>query len=181
MVNTSKCYHMIDMVGDKLERRARKSLNLIQISAPLNSGNSGGALLNQRGQVVGITTAKMSGSKDEVSIEGVGLALPISEIRHQIDSILRSGRVITPRIGIMGQAAVLDGVDGVLVVSVTEGDPAQLAGVKDGDLITHANDVAVSSVEELKDVLFQVGVGGEVVLSVQRGLEKLELSAILVE
>jgi len=156
-----------------------KSLTLIQTSAPLNQGNSGGALLNEYGQVVGVTTAKMSDNKGDVSIEGVGLALPISEIRNQIDSIIQNGRVITPRIGIMCYAAILDDVEGVLVQSVTEGDPAEQAGIQPGDFITHANGTPFSSVEGLKDVLFAVGVGGEVVLSVQRGVEKLEIPVTL--
>ena len=156
-----------------------RNMTLIQTSAPLNQGNSGGALLNESGQVVGVTTAKMSDNKGDVSIEGVGLALPISGIRHEINSIIQNGYVITPRIGIMCYAAIFDGVEGVLVQSTTEGDPAEQAGILPGDFITHANATPFSDVDELKDLLFQVGVGGEVALTIQRGAEKLEITVIL--
>lgn len=158
-----------------------REMELIQTSAALNLGNSGGALLNQRGQVVGITTAKLTGRKNNTSIEGLGLALPISEIRNQINSIIQNGRVITPRIGIMCLAAEVDGVEGIFVDSVIDGDPAQLAGVHPMDFITHVNGVPVTVLEELKDVLYATGVGGEVVLSIRRGTELLEIPVVLVE
>jgi serine protease Do len=155
------------------------AMTLIQISAPINLGNSGGALLNERGQVVGITSAKMTGKRDNVDVEGVGLALPISEIRNEINSIIQNGRVITPRIGIMCYEAVFDDVGGVLVDAVTEGDPAEKAGIHPGDFITHINGIPFSTLDELKEELYKVGVDGEAVLSVMRGTEKLELTVIL--
>lgn len=155
------------------------AMTLIQISAPINLGNSGGALLNERGQVVGITSAKMTGKRDNVDVEGVGLALPISEIRNEINSIIQNGRVITPRIGIMCYEAVFDDVGGVLVDAVTEGDPAEKAGIRPGDFITHVNGVPFGTLDGLKDELYRVGVDGEAVLSVMRGTEKLELTVIL--
>lgn len=150
-------------------------MSLIQTSAPLNSGNSGGALLNERGQVVGITSAKITSSTDVVA-EGLGLAIPISEVRGCVNSILACGEVVTPRIGIMCVAARIDGVDGILVDSVEEDGPALTAGLLAGDLITAANGIPVAAVEELKDVFYDVGVGSVVDLTVLREGETLILS-----
>lgn len=76
-----------------------KSMNLIQTSAALNSGNSGGALINEQGQVVGITVAKISGKEDEALVEGLGLAIPISDARPFINYILETGETCQPAIG----------------------------------------------------------------------------------
>lgn len=147
---------------------------LIQTSAPLNTGSSGGALLNDRGQVVGITSAKIN-SANGVVAEGLGLAIPISEVRGSVNSILTNGRVITPRIGILCVVAEVEGTFGILVDSVDDGGPAQKAGVQAGDLITRAEGIPVASVEELKDVFYDTGVGGSVALSILRGEEELTL------
>lgn len=151
------------------------NMTLIQTSAPLNSGNSGGALLNDRGQVVGITSAKITSGTD-VTAEGLGLAIPISDVRGCINSILACGEVVTPRIGIEAAAAQADGVKGVLVYTVERGGPADAAGLRQEDLITAANGVPVASVEELKDVFFDIGVGKPVELTVLRAGEELTVT-----
>ena len=150
-------------------------MTLIQTSAALNSGNSGGALLNTAGQVVGITSAKVASDTDVVA-EGLGLAIPISDVRGCINSILACGEVITPRIGIMAYSAEAGGVKGVAVKSVEEDGPAGAAGLRPDDLITAANGIPVSSVEELKDVFYDTGVGGVVELTVLRDGAELLLS-----
>ncbi len=152
---------------------------LIQTSAPLNTGSSGGALLNDRGQVIGITAAKVTSSNGVVA-EGLGLAIPISEVRGCVNSILAHGRVVTPRIGILCMTAEVEGTFGILVDSVDDGGPAQQAGVRAGDLITQADGRTVTSVEELKDVFYDAGVGGSVTLSILRGEETLTVLVELV-
>jgi len=155
-------------------------MSLIQTTAPLNSGNSGGALLNQYGQVVGITSAKIT-SGSEVTVEGLGLAIPISDIRGCVNSIIACGKVITPRIGIYCYATEHSGVPGILVDSLEEGGPAELAGLLPADFITSANGIPVGSVEELKDIFYDVGIGGTVELTVIRGTKTLTLTMTLVE
>lgn len=155
-------------------------MSLIQTTAPLNSGNSGGALLNQYGQVVGITSAKIT-SGTEVTAEGLGLAIPISDIRGCVNSIIACGQVITPRIGIYCYASELRGIPGILVDSLEEGGPAEAAGLLPLDFITAANGIPVGSVEELKDVFYDAGIGGTVELTVIRGVKELTLTMTLIE
>lgn len=155
-------------------------MSLIQTTTPLNSGNSGGALLNEYGQVVGITSAKIT-SGTEVTAEGLGLAIPISDIRGCVNSIIACGEVITPRIGIMCYVTEFRGVTGILVDSVDAGGPAEIAGLLPQDFIIAANGIPVSSVEELKDIFYDVGIGGTVELTVLRGTKEFVLPMILVK
>lgn len=156
------------------------SMSLIQTSAPLNSGNSGGALLNEAGQVVGITSAKITSDSD-VTAEGLGLAIPISDIRGCVNSIIACGSVITPRIGIMCYAVQNGGMTGILVDAVETDGPADQAGLLPQDLITAANGIPVSDVGELKDIFYDAGVGSSVVLSVLRAEQKITLTMTLSE
>ena len=123
-----------------------KSMNLIQTSAALNSGNSGGALINEQGQVVGITVAKISGKEDEALVEGLGLAIPISDARPFINYILETGETCQPAIGITCSAAAMDGTAGVMVQSVEPDGPAREAGLQKIDLIVAGNGQGVDSI-----------------------------------
>lgn len=154
------------------------SMDLIQTSAALNSGNSGGALVNAYGQVVGITVAKID-PRGEVTAEGLGLAIPISEARRHINTILRKGEMENPAIGII--CSNWQGGNGVEVREVNAGGPAEAAGLLPRDIILAANGVPVATVDELKDVIYDLGVGAEMRCSILRGEETLELTFELYE
>ena len=119
------------------------TMTLIQTNAALNSGNSGGPLINAYGQVVGINTIKMVAAyDDEASVEGLGFAIPSSTVAHIVNSLIATGEVQPqPVLGITVQWAVTlpDGTDGIQVVEVTEGLGGDLAGVQAGDVIVSAD------------------------------------------
>lgn len=154
------------------------SVKLIQTNAALNSGNSGGALVNAYGQVVGITVAKID-PHGEVTAEGLGLAIPVSEARRYINTILRKGEMENPGMGIM--CIDWQEGDGIEVREVNAGGPAEAAGLLPGDIIVSANGVAVATVDELKDVIYDLGVGAEMRCCVLRGEETLEIAFRLYE
>lgn len=154
------------------------SMDLIQTNAALNSGNSGGALVNAYGQVVGITVAKID-PRGEVTTEGLGLAIPISEARRHINTILRKGEMENPAIGIT--CANWQEGAGVEVRTVNEDSPAKAAGLMKGDIITAANGIGIATVDELKDILYDLGVGAELRCSVLRSGEALEIAFELYE
>ena len=164
-------------------------LGLIQTSAALNPGNSGGALLNEAGQVVGITSAKITGlvrddgeSVDDAAvIEGIGLAIPISDILPFVNRILATGKSWRPSIGITCFEAVADGQAGIQVATVDEDVPARKAGLAEGDLIVVANGVEVSTLAELRRVLYRTGVDGTVECTVVRDGEEVAVSFALVD
>lgn len=174
---------------DRDEDASGSALGLIQVSNPLNPGNSGGALVNESGQVVGITCAKITGMvresgesmEDAVVLEGIGLAIPITGALPFINHILATGETWRPAMGITCQAKIVDGRKGISVATVRDGVPADQAGLKVGDLIVSANGTPVTSLVELRRVLYRIGVDGELTCTVVRDGAELEISFALIE
>ena len=171
------------------DTEVNSNLGLIQIDVPLNPGNSGGALVNDRGQVVGITFSKITGlvrengeSYDTAAvIENIGLAIPISDALPFINRILATGKSWRPSIGIQCVEAEVDGRLGIQVRSVNKGTPAQEAGLREYDLIVSANGQQVTSLIELRRVLYRTGVGGMLHCVVVRDGEELSISFALID
>lgn len=145
---------------------------LIQTDASINSGNSGGPLLNSAGQVIGINSAKAQ------SAEGLGFAIPINTAKPIVDEIKEKGEFQRSYIGIKG-ASVADYLQaypdadlgtktGVYVVQIYTDSPALKAGLKEGDIITALEDKKVETMTQLISDLFQYRPGDEVNLSVLR-------------
>ena len=156
------------------------ALGLIQVDNPLNPGNSGGALVNESGQLVGITCAKVTGVvregeepiDDAVVLEGMGLAIPISDAVPFLNHILATGESWRPAMGIQCAAAEVDGRKGVRVAEVTADAPKE-AGLRAGDLILTANGVRVTTLPELRRVLYRTGAEEELTCTVlRRGEER---------
>ena len=133
------------------------TMNLIQTDCAINSGNSGGALFNMNGEVVGITNAKYSSSaySSEASIDNIGFAIPINSVKRIVSSIIDNGYIIKPYIGVTisslseEQINVL-GIDGgAWVREVTEGAPADKAGIKVNDIIVQVDEKEVLSSDDL--------------------------------
>lgn len=166
-----------------------KNMKLIQIDAAINSGNSGGPLVNSCGQVVGINSAKMSSSySSSASIEGLGFAIPIDEAKVIIDDLINykyvKGR---PQIGISTKD-VSETVSryynipmGVYVVNVEEGSTAEFAGIKTGDVIIGIQGEAISTSEELSEIKNQYKAGDEITLTITRNGEDIEVTLVLQE
>lgn len=175
---------MTDGIISSLAREVEvggKTMTLIQTTAALNSGNSGGALVNSRGQVVGITVAKITGKTDGALIEGLGLAIPISDVRPFINRILDTGESWRPTIGITCYAVEADGTPGIMIATVEPGTPAAMAGLGVGDIIVTAEGKSVDSVYALKRVLNEVGVGGTLTCGVLQDGEQVEMSFALID
>lgn len=178
----------LDRELDQEESRSKGALGLIQIDAPINPGNSGGALLNQSGQVVGITCAKITGVvrergeaiDDAVVLEGMGLAIPISDAIPFINHILATGESWRPAMGIQCAAAQIDGQRGIRVAEVTADAPKE-AGLRAGDLILTANGVPVTTLAELRRVLYRTGVEGELTCTVLRAGEERTITFPLMD
>jgi serine protease Do len=136
-----------------------RSVSVIQTDAAINSGNSGGALLNSKGELVGIPTLKISYSDTSV-YEGLGFCVPINTVKSLIDEIITTGKVSRPMLGV--GVADFDGPDdptrnyppaGVIVKQVTEGSSAQEQGILPYDIITEINGTRIKSYAELTAVL----------------------------
>ena len=161
-----------------------KTLTLIQTDAAINPGNSGGALVNQYGQVIGINTAKISSS----NLEGLGFAIPTAEATPILSDLMQSGYVKgRPVIGISGSAITAQQakryglVEGVYVYSMSAGSPANLSGIKVGDIITECNGTKVKTVDELNNIKNQYKPGDTINLKVYRGGQNVDIALILAE
>ncbi len=158
-----------------------RTMTLIQTNAALNSGNSGGPLINQYGQVVGINTIKMSSSYS--NIEGLGFAIPSSTIRRLVNDLLTSGEVQPePVLGVtvwsLGTQLDED-LWGVEVQSVTEGSAADKAGVQVGDFVVAAGGIDVSASRDLLRARRQYHVGEEMPMTLWREGELVEVTLVL--
>ncbi len=157
------------------------TMNLIQTDTAINSGNSGGALFNMYGEVVGVTNAKYSSSSSGASIDNIGFAIPINTVRPIVESIIEKGYVSKPYIGVtvsdVSSEAQLYGLpQGAAVQSVTEDSPAQKAGLQVGDIITKANDTEMTGSSDLVSLVRKMGVGDTLAVTVYRQGQTLEFS-----
>lgn len=150
-------------------------MNMIQIDAAINSGNSGGPLFNMKGQVIGITTAKYSGtSSSGATIEGIGFAIPIDDVIDLIDDLVKYGYVTGGYLGVMvsdvdPSAAELYGLPmGVLVHEVTAGGSAEAAGVLAQDIIVDVGGYPVKNMNDLTRALRHFDGGDRVTITVYR-------------
>ena len=152
-----------------------KHMTLIQTDAAINSGNSGGPLLNSCGQVIGINSAKMSSSYGSASVEGLCFAIPMKEAKSIIDDLISNGYVTgRPQIGITGvdvtesYSSYLGIPMGVYVRSVSEGSAADIAGIKAGDVIIGIENEAVTTMDALNKVKNQYKAGDTISLKINR-------------
>jgi S1-C subfamily serine protease len=156
--------------------------NVIQTDAALNPGNSGGALADRKGRVVGVNTA--------VAGMGLGLAVPINAAsRRIIAALMRDGRVRRAYLGIAGNPRVLAPRDrvatgresGVYVAEVMADGPAAAGGIRSGDVILDVDGQAVTSALDLQRLMYDEAIGRSVTIRVLRGNQALDLSVTPIE
>jgi serine protease Do len=164
------------------------TMNLIQTDTAINSGNSGGAMFNLYGEVVGITNAKYSSNSysSEASIDNIGFAIPIDDVRDIVTSIIEKGYISKPFIGVtVGDvSAESQGYglpQGAAVQSVEADSPAEKAGLKPNDIITHVDGEAITGFRDLSDAIAERGVGAAMELTVYRQGETLTLTVTIGE
>ncbi|GAA6186077.1 MULTISPECIES: DegQ family serine endoprotease [Alteromonadaceae] len=147
--------------------------DFIQTDAAINRGNSGGALVNLRGELIGINTAIFGPNGGNV---GIGFAIPSNMMKSLVDQIIEFGEVRRGLLGVIGQdvdagladAMNLDVNKGAFVSEVSPDSAAEKGGIESGDIITHINGLAVSSFQELRAKIGTMGAGSEVELTIMR-------------
>lgn len=162
------------------------AINMLQTDAAINSGNSGGPLFNMRGEVIGITTAKYSGtSPSGASIEGVGFAIPFNDVSDLLSDLMNYGYVNGAYLGVLVSdmdsaiASYYNMPVGVYVQSVEEGFSAQRAGICAKDIIVKLGDIEVTTVNELTRALRKFQAGDEVEIVIYRSGGEMKLSVVL--
>lgn len=154
-----------------------RTMNLIQTNAALNSGNSGGPLVDEYGQVVGINVIKMS--SEFSSIEGLGFAIPSSSVERLVNDLLTYGEVRPePQLGMsvlqLGQE-VQPGLSGLEVVEVLEGGSADRAGMEVGDFILDIRGIPVTSSRDVFRIRRQCHLGDQLPMTLWRDGERVEI------
>ena len=159
---------------------------LLQTTAALNSGNSGGALINDRGQVVGITNLKMRAYDN--TVEGLGFAIPTTTVKTVVDALIAHGRVEgRPTIGITGYTVTEELAEeygcprGVAVQSVRGGSDAQRQGVLPNDVIVAVNGETITDMDQLQAIKEGLAVGDVLTFRLWRGGHYLERDVALVD
>ena len=162
------------------------TMSLLQTNAAINQGNSGGALFNMYGQVVGITNMKMMSYFS--SIEGIGFAIPSSTVKAVVDQLAENGEVRgRPSIGITVGAIPQEAVEnyelpeGLYISAVAENSDAAAQGIREGDILTAIDGQSVSSTEEVAAIRDTKSVGDSLRFTIWREGETFEVDVLLMD
>jgi S1-C subfamily serine protease len=177
---------VVSALGRSLRARSGRLMDdVIQTDAALNPGNSGGPLVNTRGEVVGVNSAVIQGA------QGLAFAVAINTAKFVAGRLIRDGRIRRGWIGVAGQnvsvqrrlsrAYGLSHDSGVLVVSVEPNSPSQRAGLRERDIIVGIGGNSVAAIDDLHRWLVDEGIGVSLPLVVLRGTERLELGVVPIE
>ena len=181
-LDTTVTTGIISAVNREVESEGTKYV-CIQTDAAINSGNSGGALVNSDGKVIGINTLKLSGS----GVEGIGFAIPINSTLDVISQLKDHNKVLRPYIGISGidlddsTAKRYNLVLGVYVKTVQSFSPAEKAGLQSGDVIIQADGKDIKTMDELNEIKNSHKIGDTMTLKVNRSGQEKEVTVTLEE
>ena len=174
---------IVSAVNRKITDSDGKTYTCIQTDAAINSGNSGGALVNAQGKVIGINTLKLSGS----GIEGIGFAIPINSTTDITSQLIQYSKVKRPFIGISGidldetTAKKYNLVVGIYVKSVEDFSSAEKGGLKAGDVIIEADGKSIKSMDELNEIKNSHQIGDTIKLKINRNGSEKEITLTLGE
>lgn len=174
---------IISAVNRKVTDSDGKTFTLIQTDAAINAGNSGGALVNAEGKVIGINTLKLSGT----GIEGMGFAIPINSTIEIYEQLIQYNKVKRPYIGITGidldekTAEYNKLVVGIYVKAIDDFSSAEKAGLKIGDVIVAADGKNVTTMDELNEIKNSHKIGDEMTLKVNRNGNEVSITLTLAE
>lgn len=174
---------MISAVNREVKDSDGKTYKLIQTDAAINSGNSGGALVNSKGQVIGVNTLKLSGT----GIEGMGFAIPINSTKEIYEQLIQYNKVKRPFIGITGRdldeeiAKANNLVVGIYVQAVEDFSSAQKADIRNGDVIIEADGQKITTMDKLNEIKNTHNIGDEMKLKIYRNGEEKEITLTLGE
>ena len=152
--------------------------NFLQTDASINQGNSGGALVNTLGELVGINTLSLNKSNQGETPEGIGFAIPTALATKVMDKLIRDGRVIRGYIGIEPS---INHLTGILVSHVQPKSPAEIAGILSGDILQSVNNKPVYSILEVMDQVAELAPGTEIPVVIQRRGNIIDLNVLIVE
>jgi S1-C subfamily serine protease len=160
--------------------------DFLQTDAPINHGNSGGALVNTRGELVGINSQILSPSGGSI---GIGFAIPSNMARRVMEQLIQAGKVRRGQLGVVAQKVTTDIASrlglrearGVVVAQVQPGSAAARAGIRQGDVITSLNGVEINDPNSFRNQVASTPPGSEITLTVLRDGREQQVRATLGE
>jgi serine protease Do len=169
---------IISAASRTLATSSQTTVNVIQTDAAINAGNSGGPLVNTKGQVIGINSSKLGTTTgSETTVEGIGFAIPINEVKDRLESL--SKPILTIGINIVevneASAQESNSSEGLYIQSVNDGSPADKAGIKPGDVIIKFNGTRIKTVDELTKAKANINSGDSVEVVVERSGKEVTL------
>lgn len=174
---------VVSAVNREVTDSDSKTYTLIQTDAAINAGNSGGALVNSKGQVIGVNTLKLTGD----DVEGMGFAIPINSTTDITSQLIEYSKVRRPYIGVTGmdldaQTAKRNNlVEGIYVKDVETFSAAEKGGIKIGDVIIKADKTDVKTMDELNEIKNSHSIGDEMTITVNRNGQEKDLTITLGE
>ena len=174
---------VVSAVNRKITDSDGNTYTLIQTDAAINAGNSGGALVNSQGQVIGINTLKLQGE----GVEGMGFAIPINSTEDITSQLIEYSKVKRPYIGITGMdldeetAKANNLVVGIYVKAIDDFSAAEKGGLKPGDVIIEADGQKITTMDELNEIKNKHKIGDTMTLKVNRDGQERDLSITLAE
>ena len=169
-------------------KSGNRTLTLMQTTAALNTGNSGGPLVNCYGQVVGINTMKIGDYASEGGVEGLGFAIPITSVQTILEQLASKGYVAgRPDLGLKGQEIstfyqfYYRMPAGILITEVAEGSSAAQQGLRRGDILLTLDGVAVTNPDILQEITYASTVGQELQATIYREGREIPLTLIMGE
>lgn len=140
-------------------------IDAVQTDASINHGNSGGPLVNMNAEVIGINTASKSLSE---SASGLGFAIPVNEVRHVVETLMRDGKITHPTVGLTAQSESDTAASGARVTKVVPGSPAARAGILEKDVVVKVGDREIAGIDEFIVAVRQLEVGRDAPIEVIR-------------
>ena len=174
---------VVSAVNREVTDTDRKTYTLIQTDAAINAGNSGGALVNSEGKVIGVNTLKLTGN----DVEGMGFAIPINSTTDITSQLIQYSKVRRPYIGVTGMdldaetARKNNLVEGIYVRDVETFSAAEKGGIKIGDVIVKADGKDVKTMDELNEIKNTHSIGDEMTITVNRDGQEKDLTITLGE
>ena len=185
-MKSTVCQGSISALNREITDSEGKTYSVLQTDAAINEGNSGGALVNSKGQVIGINTLKASGE----GVEGLGFAIPINSTKTIYNDLIQYNKVKRPYIGITGSDVTEKTIKanptfdlklGAYVRSIDDFSPAEKAGLKIGDIIVAADGQKVESMDDLNKVKNSHKIGDKISLTIYRDGKESTVELTLVE
>lgn len=174
---------IISAIDRKVGEVYDSEYSLIQTDAAINAGNSGGALVNSKGQVIGVNSLKFAGN----GVEGMGFAIPINATKSISEELIAYGKIKRPYIGISGidldeQTAKRNNLPiGIYIKTVEDLSPAQKYQLKTGDVILEIDSTKINTMDELNKIKATHKIGDEVSFKISRDNKEMEIKLILGE